>query len=146
MGAEIISTVERRRRWPSEEKARIMSEALSPGVSISAVANRNGVCRSQLYAWLRLARVDKLAGVSITPGSAGSLIPVRIASDKPSASRVLSADPQASAHPPSPTAVRSRRPAMVEVLLTNGRVVKVDVTIDPDALARLVAVLDGARS
>jgi transposase len=49
MAAEIISTVERRRRWPGEEKLRIMSEALAPGATVAAVADRNGVCRSQSW-------------------------------------------------------------------------------------------------
>jgi transposase len=67
MGSEIIEVVERRRRWPAEEKLRIMSEAVEPGAVVAAVADRNGVCRSQLYAWLRLARDDRLPGISITP-------------------------------------------------------------------------------
>jgi hypothetical protein len=42
---------------------------------------------------------------------------------------------------------RERRPAgRIEVALTNGRVVKVDEGIDPAALARLVAALDGDRA
>ena len=53
MAAEIISTVERWRQWPTEEKLRIMSEALAPGATIAAIADRHGVCRSQLYAWPR---------------------------------------------------------------------------------------------
>ena len=79
MAAEIISTVERRRRWPSEVKLRIMSEALEPGAVVAAVADRNGVCRSQLYTWLRLARDDRLPGISITPQPLNSFVPVRIA-------------------------------------------------------------------
>ena len=78
MAAEIISTVERRRRWPAEEKLRIMSEALEPGAMVAAVADRNGVCRSQLYTWLRLARDDRLPGISITPQPRKSFVPVRI--------------------------------------------------------------------
>jgi hypothetical protein len=35
---------------------------------------------------------------------------------------------------------------MVEVVLTNGRIVKVDESIDAEALARLLAVVDGVRS
>ena len=42
--------------------------------------------------------------------------------------------------------MRGRRPAMVEVVLTNGRIVKVDESIDTEALARLLAVVDGGRS
>jgi transposase-like protein len=67
MAGEIISTVERRRNWSTEVKLRIMDEALAPGASIAAVADRNGVCRSLLYTWLRLARDDKMPGISITP-------------------------------------------------------------------------------
>lgn len=54
MVAEIISTVERRRNWPTEVKLRIIEEALAPGASIAAVADRYGVGRSRLYVWLRL--------------------------------------------------------------------------------------------
>jgi transposase-like protein len=42
-----------------------MSEALEPGAVVAAVADRNGVCRSQLYTWLRLVRDDRLPGISI---------------------------------------------------------------------------------
>jgi hypothetical protein len=35
---------------------------------------------------------------------------------------------------------------MIEVVLTNGRIVKVDETIDPETLARLLVVIDGGRS
>jgi hypothetical protein len=34
MAAEIVSAVERRHQWPTEEKLRIMSEALAPGTTI----------------------------------------------------------------------------------------------------------------
>lgn len=43
MAGEIISTIERRRHWPDEEKVRIMGEALAGSTSIAAVADRNGV-------------------------------------------------------------------------------------------------------
>jgi transposase len=144
MAAEIISTVERRRRWPSEEKLRIMSEALEPGAVVAAVADRNGVCRSQLYTWLRLARNDRLPGISITPQPLKSFVPLRIAPP----ARPTPADCQ----PPSPPApdmrpVSSRRrTSVVEVVLGNGRMLKVDESIDPVAFARLVAVLDGGNA
>ncbi|MBV8792010.1 MAG: hypothetical protein JO237_08130 [Pseudolabrys sp.] len=37
-----------------------------------------------------------------------------------------------------------RRSTSIEILLANGRIVKADEAIDPSALARLVAALDGA--
>ncbi len=146
MAAEIISTVERRRSWPTEVKLRIMGEALVPGASIAAVADRNGVCRSLLYTWLRLAREGKMPGISMTPQPAASFVPVRI---EPSAKRLPSSPPVlVSAPSPGPDAgprapSRGRQPALVEIALTNGRVIKVDECIDPAALARLVAALDG---
>jgi hypothetical protein len=39
-----------------------------------------------------------------------------------------------------------RRSGAVEIRLANGRVIKVDEGIEPNALARLLAVLDGDRS
>jgi transposase len=151
MATEIISTVERRRQWPTEEKLRIMSEALAPGATIAATADRHGVCRSQLYTWLRLAREGKLPGISMCALGAPSFVSVQIGADAPpSSSPPASGDPAAipvtSPCPSASSPLRGRRPAMVEVVLTNGRIIKVDETIDPDAFARLVAVLDGGRT
>ena len=140
MAAEVISTVERRRRWPAEDKLRIMSEALEPGAVVAAVADRNGVCRSQLYTWLRLARDDRLPGISITPQPA-SFVPVRV--------RPLATSAPANGPPPSPppdtrpALASRRRTSVVEVVLGNGRSLKVEESIDPAALARLVDALDG---
>ena len=141
MVAEIISTVERRRNWPTEVKLRIIEEALAPGASISAVADRNGVCRSLLYTWLRLVRDDKIRGISITPQSTTSFVPIRI--EPPANMPVPTA--KADGDPPTPQRApsRGRRLALVEIALTNGRVIKVDECIDPAALAQLVAALDG---
>ena len=117
MVAEIISTVERRRPWSDEEKRRILSEALAPGSTIAAVADRNGVCRSLLYTWLRLAREGRLPGVSISKPSAPTFVPVRI-------------DPRASSQPPGPAPLMTqevrppassrRRTSVVEITLGNG--------------------------
>src|SRR4029453_16155516 len=77
MVSEVISRVERRRHWPTAEKLRILSEATAPGATIAGVADRNGVCRSQIYAWLRLARTDRLPGISVSP-QVGQFVPARI--------------------------------------------------------------------
>lgn len=127
--SEIISVVERRRHWPSEEKLRIMEEALVPGAVIASVADRNGVCRSLLYTWLRQARSGQLPGITLAAPAAPAFAPVRIAEPVPAA----------------PLAVR-RRPSIVEIVLGNGRVVKVDDSIDPGVLTRLIAALDGGSA
>ena len=141
MATEIISTVERRRNWPTEVKLRIMEEAVAPGACIAAVADRNGVCRSLLYTWLRLARDDKMPGISIAPESSASFLPVRIA--PPAKAPAATAKPDVDPSAPPRASSRGRRPAQVEIALTNGRVIKVDECIDPSALALLVAALDG---
>ena len=134
MAGEIISTVERRRHWPDDEKLRILSAALEPGATVAAVADRNGVCRSLLYTWLRLAREGRLAGITFgaKPATA-SFVPVQIGGPAPPLSSPAAAQP-------------TRRRGTVEIILGNGRTVKVDEHIDPAALARLVAALDGVRS
>jgi transposase len=141
MAAEIISTVERRRHWPDEEKLRIMSEALAPGATVAAVADRNGVCRSLVYLWLRLARSGRLPGISLADPPATSFVPVRI---EPVA------QPAQTKGPPTKQVARRadarRRASLVEVTLGNGRTIRVDESIDPAALARLVAALDGGCS
>jgi transposase len=43
---EVISRVERRRQWTSEQKIKILTDALEPGATVSAVADRNGISRS----------------------------------------------------------------------------------------------------
>jgi len=144
MAGEIISTVERRRRWPAEEKLRIMSEALERGAVVAAVASRNGVCRSQLYTWLRLARDDRLPGISLSARPATPFVPVRIgslATTAPANGAPAPPPPDAGAAPSS-----RRRMSVVEVVLGNGRSLRVEESIDPAVLSRLVEALDGGRS
>jgi transposase len=146
MVSEVISTVERRRHWPTAEKHRILSEALAPGATIAAVADRNGVCRSQIYTWLRLARSDRLPGISVSP-QAGHFVPARIEGlENPSAFGCQPRLPSPGFDAGSMVPSRGREPKMVEVVLTNGRIMRVDECIDPDSLARLVAALEGGRS
>ena len=182
MAAEIISpvplasgkTAERRRHWPDEEKARILSEALAPGATVAAVADGNGVCRSLVYLWLRLARAGRLPGISLAdpprlptprlpaprlpaprlPAQGTSFVPVRIEPPgKPAhpSSKTVEAPPDPPPAPlPTPDArclaAPRRRPSVVEIVLGNGRSLKVDDCIDPVALARLVAALDREAS
>ena len=137
MAAEIISTVERRRSWPTGVKLRIIEEALAPGASIAAVADRNGVGRSLLYTWLRLVHDDKMPGTSITPRQTSAFVPIGI--EPVSNAPVPEARPDD--HPPPPRSPsRGRRAGLVEI----ARVIKVDECIDPAALAQLVTALDGA--
>src|SRR5262252_4630690 len=77
MVGEIISRVERRLKWNSEEKVKILTEALEPGATVSAVADRNGISRSQLYAWMRLARDGGIPGIALNGPQKQLFAPVR---------------------------------------------------------------------
>jgi transposase len=48
---EVITSVERRRRWSRAEKERIVSAAMEPGANASEVARAAGIHTSQLFRW-----------------------------------------------------------------------------------------------
>jgi transposase len=50
---EIITSVQRRRRWTAAEKVRV-EETFEPGMTVSLVARRHGVAPNQLFTWRRL--------------------------------------------------------------------------------------------
>src|SRR5437868_13343448 len=51
---EVITSVQRRRRWSAEEKARIVQETYAPGMSVLLVARQHGVAPNQVFTWRRL--------------------------------------------------------------------------------------------
>jgi transposase len=48
---EVITSVQRRRRWSSEEKHRIVAAAIEPGAVACEVARAAGIHVSQLFRW-----------------------------------------------------------------------------------------------
>jgi transposase len=50
---EVISGVERRRRWTLEEKQTHLARAFAPGVKVTAYARQADVATSLLYDWRR---------------------------------------------------------------------------------------------
>ena len=60
---EIITGVERRRRWRAEDKLRVLAEAEEPGARTSEVARRHDISRGLLWYWRRQLR----QGVSVIP-------------------------------------------------------------------------------
>jgi len=138
MGAEVIEVVERRRRWSTEDKLRVLLDALEPGASIASVADRYGVSRNLLYTWLRLSREGRMPGLSISGEAAPAFVPVQVASEPVVRPAVVTPEP-----PPRQIAPPRRRTSAIEITLSNGRIVKVDESIDVEALARIVTALDG---
>lgn len=60
---EVISSVERRRRWTPAEKKAVVEETYAPGVSVSSVARQRGISPSQLFYWRRRMEEGALIGV-----------------------------------------------------------------------------------
>src|SRR5512143_2063184 len=48
---EVITSVERRRRWSRTDKERIVAAAMEPGAVASEVARAAGIYPSQLFRW-----------------------------------------------------------------------------------------------
>jgi transposase len=53
--------------WSKELKGRIVRESLAPGVRVSDVARKYGMCAQQLTTWRRAARLGRLALVADDP-------------------------------------------------------------------------------
>ena len=70
---EVITSVQRRRRWSAEEKARIVQETYAPGFSVSLVARQHGIAPNQVFTWRRLYAEGALsavgAGEEVVPAS-----------------------------------------------------------------------------
>jgi transposase len=60
---EVITSVQRRRRWSAEEKAAIVQETYAPGMSVSLVARRHGIAPNQVFTWRRLYASGALSAV-----------------------------------------------------------------------------------
>jgi transposase len=70
---EVITSVQRRRRWSAEEKVAIVQETYSPGMSVSMVARRHGIAPNMVFSWRRLYAEGALsavgAGEEVVPAS-----------------------------------------------------------------------------
>ena len=57
---EIITGVERRRRWRPDQKLRILAELEEPGSTVAQVARRHEVSRGLLWQWRDAQRRGEL--------------------------------------------------------------------------------------
>ncbi len=60
---QVITGMERRRRWSDEQKRAIVAAAFAPGAVVSEVARRADIYANQIYRWRpRSARNQRIAG------------------------------------------------------------------------------------
>jgi transposase len=125
---EVVTSVERRRRWSSGDKTRLVSALNEPGSVASEIAREAGVDVSLLYRWRRqLAMAD----------DAPTFVPVQVTPD-PGSLEPMSAPV---CEPPSP-------PPPTSITISIGTQVRVTVEGAPDAatLMRVIGALrDGRR-
>ena len=53
-GVELVTSVQRRRRWSLDEKIRAVDESTVPGMTVSFLARKYGISPSQLFRWGKL--------------------------------------------------------------------------------------------
>jgi transposase len=65
---ELITGIERRRRWSAEQKRAIVSMAFSPGAAVSDIARQADIHPNQIYRWRRwLSQSSGFAQVVVAP-------------------------------------------------------------------------------
>lgn len=123
---EVLSAadVDRRRYWSDGDKLRIVEESFIGHRQAAATARRHGICRSLLTTWRRQYRNGELG--SSRPVS---FAPVAVTKETPTA--------QSKAVAPCPPPG-----CQIEIALPNGRRLIVPVVMEPEALARVLAVVD----
>ena len=121
----VLSGPERRRRWTMAQKLRIVKESLAAGVNIAEFARRHDIHPHLLHVWRKQARTGLLSEPS--DGEA------RFA-------QVTVASSTEAVHPPTNEASEA---AVVEVLLRNGRVLRLTERVAPAHAARLADALEG---
>ena len=72
---EIITGVERRRRWSVDEKLRILAEIDRPGASVASVARLHDISRGLLWHWRTRFRNSS---VIAPPVNGSAFVPVRL--------------------------------------------------------------------
>ena len=111
---------ETRRKWTLAEKTSVVSEIA--GSSVSAVARKHGIASSLLFRWRRELGLDS----KTAKRKAGTTF-VALALPAPAAAPVAAAMPGG---------------GLIEIELAHGRKLRVDASVDVNALQRVIAALD----
>ena len=127
---EIITGVERRRCWSTEDKLRIVAETQLPGARIADVARRYEISRGLLWNWRHQARRGILRQRDVP-----TFVPVRVV-----------ADPAVSGTVPIGLGSGTRADHMpadgrVEVRLPDGTAIRIEGDVSLTTLRRVMTVL-----
>jgi transposase len=122
----VLAGPERRRRWTTAEKLRIVEESLNAGVSVVEFARRRDLHPNLVHTWRWQARKGIL---SENPNGEARFAPVAVVS------AVNSVQPIS-----SETSVAG----IIELVLRNGRIMRVPEHLAPAQAARFADALEGS--
>jgi transposase len=122
---------ERRRRWTTAQKRRLVEESFAPGATVAEVARRHELHPNQLHGWRKDARLGSLPIVSSLQGGFAP-VEIEVGDQAAVSAAAIVSEPTAS--------------LMIEVVLRNGRVVRFPERIEARRAARLADALDGNES
>ena len=112
---EVITSVQRRRRWTTADKERIVAASLERGAVVSALAREAGIHPSQLYGWRRQ--------LCARPHAAPAFAAVRIAPAQASATALATT------------------PGVIDIEFATGARMRITGTVDAATLSAAVAAL-----
>ena len=122
-----------RRRWTCEQKYQIVLHSLAAGASVASLARHHDVNPNLIYAWRRLARMGRLHApsedgvdfVPVTVVPARRAVPVSMV--------------------PRDTAGSAIADTRLEVVLRNGRMLRVPEGVAPSQVGALADALEGVE-
>ena len=120
---DVITGVERRRRWSWDQKRAIVEGSLAAHGSAAGIARRHGIGTGQLYTWRRQLLKRQLADTR-------RFARVEVAAEPPRLTEPI-------ASPVIGTA------GTIEITLADGTLVRVNADVDEPALRRVLGVLRG---
>jgi transposase len=131
MTVTVLTGPERRRRWTTAEKLRIVEESEAAGAIANEVARRYDIHPHQLHKWRHDMRRGRLVPALATEGAGDSgphFVPLAVATagEKNSSSQDVAA-----------------RILPIELVLRNGRVMRLRESVPPAQIAALADALEG---
>jgi transposase len=127
---EIITGAERRRRWRTEEKLRIVAELEQPGASFVEVAQRHDLSRGLLWNWRHQVRCG-----TVGPKLPAVFLPVQLTSEP------APCEPRQHTDPAACRTDADAAGSGIEVTLTDGTAIRIGRDVSLVMLRRVMTAL-----
>jgi transposase len=138
MDGEIVSRVERRRKWSAEEKAALLAEVEAEGGRVAVVARRHQISDSLLYNWRSAWRA---AAAAARAPAAMEFVPLGVIGPVEDGVPTRATIPE----PPVLPAPRGDdRVGLIEIDLPTGTRLRVDAFVNEKALSRVFRAMKGS--